>query len=127
MLGPMAYGQTISIPFHTANNLILLDMSIDGKPATLVLDTGATYTYLVPRFSPGWKAEAARANTRGTYYATDVKLEVAGRQWSQWHVLVDDVSTKVSLRIDGILGEDWLKTFTSVRINYKQHVIECLH
>src|SRR2546429_325227 len=92
-------GQALTIPFHTANNLILLDVSVDGKSATLALDTGATYTYLVPRFSPGWKAEVARASTHGMYYATDIKLEIAGQRWFQWHVLVDDVAEKVHVHI----------------------------
>ena len=38
--------RTFTVPFHTVDGMILLDGQINGKPATLLLDTGA--------MSPSW-------------------------------------------------------------------------
>lgn len=37
----LAQGPTFRIPFHTVNGQILLDGQLNGKPAALLLDSGA--------------------------------------------------------------------------------------
>ena len=44
LLSPIARAQqtkTYTVPFHSVNGLILLDAKVNGKPAVLLLDTGA--------------------------------------------------------------------------------------
>jgi hypothetical protein len=40
--------RTHRVPFHTASGLILLDATANGKPASLILDTGADFTLISP-------------------------------------------------------------------------------
>jgi hypothetical protein len=37
---------------------------------------------------------------------------------------VDELSRRFGTPVDGLLGQDLLREFRSVRINYKSHIIE---
>ena len=55
--------RTFTVPFHTVHGMILLDGQINGKPATLLLDTGANVSivdYRVAGF-PALKLDALRS------------------------------------------------------------------
>ena len=38
--------KTLSLPFRSVSGLILLDIKVNGKPAVVLLDTGANVTVL---------------------------------------------------------------------------------
>ena len=39
-------GKPYRVPFHTANGMILLDATVNDKPAVLLLDTGSVKTMI---------------------------------------------------------------------------------
>lgn len=45
--------RTFTVPFHSVNGMILLDATLNGKPATFLLDTGANNS-IVDRQSAGF-------------------------------------------------------------------------
>jgi hypothetical protein len=102
-----AQPKTITIPFHEINHRILIDVRIDGKPSTLLFDTGARVSVfqscsliLIP------------ANEKLKLACSDESIGVAF------------VAPEKGVRFDGFLGADLLSKFSSVRIDYHNRVIE---
>ncbi len=95
----------------------------------MILDTGSGHSLFDARafgMSPA-QLQSARLNARGLGLNADVvwrsaNFEIAEQQWKDQPVEVADLSklSKIYGRtIDGILGQDVLRCFESVQINYK--------
>ncbi len=100
------------IPFQTVNGLLLLDMKLNGKTAVMVLDTGSTETLF--RTGGVIAIELEPGHTTG----------VAARSMSNLGVSRMVSFGKNFPGVDGILGEDVLRQFSAVRIDYRNHVVE---
>jgi hypothetical protein len=128
------HSEIVSVPFRTAQSMILVDARVNGKPVTLLLDTGAMNTivsakaYGIPQFQlqglhpkphdPGYTGDALRLRTDFAF---------ANRVWISQPVSVmnvDELTRRLGTPVDGLLGQDLLQEFRAVRINYKAHVIE---
>ncbi len=125
--------RTFRIPFHSVNGMILLDATVNGKPASLLLDTGADATILSPQASglSTVKLRALTANkttgTNGEYVKSRVDLRLAEGHWIEREILVmdlSDVSKRMGTQIDGFIGADVLREFSAVRIDFKKQVLE---
>ena len=110
--------------------LVLVRVEVNGRPATLVLDTGSSHTILStqlvqvrvlalgdiarPSKGSGWVGSA------GWIKAT---LKVGDAVWRDHEFLamddLPDISNAVGQKVDGILGEDVLKDFAVVAIDFK--------
>ena len=122
------------MPFHSApNGIILLDATVNGKPAVLLLDTGANFTLISPQASgyPTAKLHALTPNkttgSSGDYVRSRVDLGLGERRLMDREILVMDLSDagkRLETRIDGLLGQDVLRQFSAIRIDYKASVIE---
>jgi len=99
-------GQTIRIAFREINHRILIDVRIDGKPATLLFDTGA------------------RVSTFGNCGLILTSKEKLTLTCSDEEVTVAFVAPEKGVWLDGFLAADLLSKFAVVKINYKAHVIE---
>jgi len=112
--------------------MILLDAQVNDKPAVLPLDTGADFTLIsgesvgmanaiepiLPLSSPGSVVKYVKGKA-------DLRLEK--RHWIDRTVLLVnmcDVSKRLGTRVDGMIGQDLLREFSVVRIDYKANVIE---
>lgn len=112
LLAPLANAQDrcFHLPFTDQNGIILVTLKVNDRPTTLLLDTGATYS----AFSKGGLVE----------------IEVAEHQVFAIHAketadfAVNNRKVFAQLGITGILGEDFLHKFKSVRIDYANHVLE---
>ncbi len=119
------------IPFEVNRpfGAILVRAQVNGRPATLFLDTGSSNTILSPDLvevrpqalvrAPVFAKGSGYVSTAGWTRAT---LEVGGRRWRNRMVLVMDfqeISKTMKQRVDGILGEDVLGEFDSVFIDFK--------
>ena len=99
---------------------------------TLLLDTGANNTIidgkiygnvLAPHIEPVSKGPGISGNA----LRLRVDLEIAGRLLFSQPVSVmnlGDLPQRVGAQFDGLLGQDILRQFRSVRIDYRAHVIE---
>lgn len=107
-----AYAQDriFHLPFTDQNGIVLVILKVNERPTTLLLDTGATYS----------------AFSKGGF----VEIEVAEHQVFGIHAketadfAVNNRKTFALLGIGGILGQDFLHKFKSVRIDYANHILE---
>jgi hypothetical protein len=102
--------RALHLPFRDESGLILLDLKVNEKPAVLLLDTGATTTLfanagLVEIRVGEHSVIAVRANELGRFNSTTRR-------------------NMALLGISGILGQDFLHKFKSVRIDYGNRVLE---
>ena len=122
------------IPFELDRNFgaILIRGQVNRQPATLVVDTGSSHTILSSELlqvrPPA--LEHADAPAKGSGYVgsagwAKATLEIGTIRWPDRRVLVmndfRDMSNSMKQRVDGILGEDVLKEFDSVVIDFKHH------
>ena len=129
-----AHPQVSTVPFHTAQTFILVQAKVNGNPATLLLDTGANRTIVSIRIygSTQFNLQRMRQNPNGPGHAGEslrlrADVALANHLWAAQPVSVmdlEDLKQELGINFDGLLGEDLLREFRSVRINYKAHVIE---
>jgi len=94
--------------------MILLDAQVGGKPVVLVLDTGAVQTQV-----------DRKTMMRQDFSVLYVDLKISTYRQSEYRILATDLRLILKgIPADGILGEDWLRSFRAVRIDYKANVIE---
>ncbi len=119
------------LPFHTVNGLILLDAKVNGKRAVLLLDTGAIHS-IVDKQSAGLGNLALHEldsmggiGAAGNCSAREVHFTLGGRDRTQLVCLLDlaVVSKRVGAHLDGFIGQDVLREFSAVRIDYKAHTV----
>src|SRR5215469_1010502 len=106
----------------------------EGKPATLLLDTGGNNTILSPSAAGvgGVQLRALKATREGTgpkggFIVREADLRLRNRHWFNRRVLVMDLSAaskRTGTRIDGFLGQDVLQEFSAMRIDFKAGALE---
>lgn len=138
----VVHGQGISgesdsrsgISFEVNRNFgaILIRAKVNGHSATLVVDTGSSHTILSsellqvrPLALEHADAPAKGSGYTGTAAWAKATVEVGAFRWQGRRVLVvndfQEISNSMQQRVDGILGEDVLKEFDSVVIDFKHH------
>jgi hypothetical protein len=124
--------KTVLVPFRSVHSLILIDAKVNGNSATLLLDTGANNTIIDVKIYGNVPASPIKPVNKGPGVTGDAlrlraDLEIAGRFLFSQPVSVmnlGDLPKQVGAQFDGLLGQDILRQFRSVRINYRAHVIE---
>jgi hypothetical protein len=129
-----ANSRGIRVPFRTVESMILIEGKIDEKRITFLLDTGSNHTIVSVRFygnvllalrpaqhdhgAAGWMGESVRL---------PVELSLADHIWAGQCVTMmnlDELQKALGIHFDGLLGQDILREFRSVRIDYSSHIIE---
>jgi len=129
-------GITFEINGHFGS--ILIRAQVNGHPATLVVDTGSSHTILSSELVQvrTLALERADAPAKGSGLVgsagwAKAAVEVGTSTWPDRRVLVmndfQELSASMKQRVDGILGEDVLKEFNSVVIDFKHHRLVLLH
>ncbi len=123
------YAQTFTIPFESHAGLILLRVELNGKPANFLLDTGAQVSYLDRNIAGIGKHQEGN-NVNGVIDAAKLvrasSLCIGPRCLADRTFAVVDyerVSRALNVRIDGQLGQDILREFDSVRIDYRNSTV----
>jgi len=109
--------------------LILLKVEVDGESATFVLDTGSSRTILSTRFHAHRLPSSPKVtSSKGSGYvgsAITVKatLKIGEHLWRDHDFLAMDdfpeISQSLGQTIDGILGQDVLRDFKTVEIDFR--------
>jgi Aspartyl protease len=126
--------QTAVVSLKIDGAKIFTDVRINGKLARLLLDTGAGMTLVTPDVARG-TLELQSLNIEqqaGRSRASLRRISIAfGDVILSDHIVgvldMQDVNRRTGMHIDGILGEDILGRFRSVRINFKDQTLELEH
>jgi len=116
-----------------ALDAILIRAEVNGRPALLLLDTGANRTVISPELA-GVPAEELRAarfrdsspGLHAEYTFREASLRLGSREWKGRRLAVmnlEQVSRVYGRRLDGILGRDVLREFSRVSIDFKRNVL----
>jgi hypothetical protein len=141
-----AFAADLELPFErdAARDAILVRAEVNGKPALLLLDTGANRTVVSPQLvgisATELKAASFRAASPGlhaeyTFREATLRLGCVGdftsppacrREWKNRRLAVmnlEHVSRVYGRKLDGILGRDLLREFSRVSIDFKRSVV----
>ncbi len=123
------------VPFTLANQLILLDVRINGKgPFTFVLDTGAGATLLSPELAStlGLKRLGKKGNAVGAAGGkSDVSFgrvesisvgDVTAKNYEVAVLDLADVGKGAGKQLDGILGYTFLRHYR-ITIDYPKKIV----
>lgn len=131
--GP-AHPAVVRIPFRGAQSLILVEGKADGSSLTFLLDTGSIGTIVSTRVYrshyPLNRIHRALGGpgVTGDSISVRMDLQLGEHRWHGHRVSVmnlDELSNILGIKhIDGLLGQDVLREFRSVRIDYRTHMIE---
>ena len=138
LLAPLqvpAQRRIVTLPFRSVDSYILVEAKIDGRPVTLLVDTGANKTILNARSFSSAQLPVSRpvnhgAGIVGNALRLRVDMEIAHQFLFSQQVSVmnlEELSKRFQIHFDGLLGQDILNRFRSVRIDYEAHVIELEH
>ena len=100
--------QTFRIPFREINHRILIDVEVEGKPRVLLFDTGARVSLL----------------TKGSSCTLRLERHHGNLNFSCGDEAVTAAFQKAEVQFGGFLGADLLSKFSSVRIDYRNRVVE---
>ena len=122
----------VSVPFRSVDSFILVDAKIDGTPVQLLVDTGANKTILNAKSFCKTEMSVTKPVNRGAGIVGNalrvrVDLEIAHEFMFSQRVSVmnlEELSRRFGIQFDGLLGQDILNQFRSVRIDYKKRVLE---
>jgi gag-polyprotein putative aspartyl protease len=128
----LAKPRIVMLPYRSVDSYILVDAKIDGSPVKLLVDTGANKTILNASSFCKTELRVSRPVNRGPGIVANVvrlrvDLELAHQIMFSQPVAVmnlEELSKSFRIQFDGLLGQDILNQFRSVRIDYKNHVIE---
>jgi hypothetical protein len=129
-----AHSGTARIPFRTVQSLIVVEGKVNGNAATFLLDTGANRTIVSAKIYANARFDLQRMPPRrggagfsGYSLRRSADVELAENIWTAQQVSVmdlDELKQMLHMDFDALLGQDFLRKFRSVRIDYGAHVIE---
>lgn len=115
-------------------SLIVIQGRVNGNAAIFLLDTGANRTIVSTEIYGNARFELQRmphrqgaAGFSGYSLRRPADIGLAENVWTAQQVSVmdlDELKQMLHLDFDALLGQDFLRQFHSVRIDYQAHVIE---
>lgn len=127
----------VSLVSDQKTGTILIDAKLNGEPVIMILDTGASHSLFDAAtfgLSP-LQLQVARMNNRGLGLNAEVvwrtaDFSIGEETWKQQPIEVADLhllSKIYGRKIGGIVGQDVLRSFDSVQINYKGRCVMLQH
>lgn len=103
--------EPLVVPFKTVGSLMLVDVRINGEPKRMIFDSGAQRT-------------ALNAKTQQDHVLTGI-IDVGRFRWFNFPIILTNMSNMFNVlgEGDGVLGQDFLRDFKTVTIDYKTNTI----
>ena len=128
-----SYGSPIaSTPIKIADNLIIVEVAVNGRTGNFIFDTGAESTVVNTSFATqaGLKSEGTTVGTGSAGSATagiirNTSLRVAGIEAADltvYSLAIDPFTAALGIKIDGVLGNDIIGQLV-VEIDYAAAVL----
>lgn len=109
--------------YRTRDSMMLVTVLIDGRDRILVFDTGAEQTIInFPQVSREQKLVLWQRNY--VYIKERSRLKLANSTLLIDVIKADLTGASLLKVADGVLGQDVLLNFASIRINHRQQTIE---
>jgi hypothetical protein len=135
LLTATAAAEMVELPLETSRSgsAILVRAVINHRPAILVLDTGAALTVIGPelaRLETGdlaptrFSADGPGLEARGRW--VEATLEIGGRRFGRRTIgamRLEEVSRALGEKVDGLLGQDLLREFGQVTIDFRRRMV----
>lgn len=125
-----------TLPFRSAQGLIFIEAEVNGKPVSLIMDTGASsslISYRVAGFGKYKLPKMKNASTSGGNGFSGQVFEIKAdftlaslivKDLPVYAGNVDTLTQRTGRKCDGLIGQDILRHFKSVKIDYHKQVIE---
>jgi hypothetical protein len=132
--GP-AHPTVVRIPFRTSQTMILVQGRVNGDAVLFLLDTGSIGTIvstriyrITTRTLQSIQRNARGPGVNGQSISVRLEIQLGTHRWLDQRVAVmnlDELSEILGVQhIDGLIGQDLLREFRAVRIDYQTHIIE---
>ena len=126
-----AAAQAITIPFYSEDNLLIVNVFVDGRIATVVLDTGSQSTFLTPEaigISNVIGLTNLQSNARmatGISRTVGISLTQNSSIFNQPVTVIrlDELNRRMGRKFNGILGQDFLRQFKAFTIDYRSKTV----
>jgi hypothetical protein len=127
LLSGVCFGQSV-VPFKTASNgLMLVEVEIDSHKATMLFDTGAASSYVnITSRQTMHQSKGPGFTVDGEIVVVSADVKVGKRLLSDFHIAsanLDEMSKRIGIQIDGIVGQTILRQFSHVTVNYNNKTI----
>jgi len=131
LLSRAAAAQTVIIPFRLEDNLLIVNVFVDGRTATVILDTGSQSTFLTPEavgLSNVIGLNNLHSNARiatGLSRNAAISLTQNSSIFNQPVTVIrlDDLNHRMRTKFNGILGQDFLRQFRTFTIDYRSKTV----
>lgn len=131
LLSMSALTAELVIPFelHKSQSVIVVEGTVNGRETRFILDTGASRTLIatdVLMLSPGSLPRSTFGSEAGLWVSGKIlpaSVAIAGGEALERNVGVvrfDDIRGVYGKAIGGILGQDFLRQFETVQINFRK-------
>lgn len=126
----------LSIPFTTTYGsvnvpLLLVQATVNGKPATLIFDTGAQFLTITPELAEGLRpigtVEHVGLGVKTESTRVIVQIKLGGVTFPYCAAESQDLSglsSGLGVKIDGLLGQSVLSQFTAITLNYTNNTVD---
>jgi aspartyl protease len=120
------------LPMKVVENMVFVPVKVNGNEVVLMVDTGASNTVVspgaahVPIFAGGPKATVWEGHSQVAVSVAQLEVCI-GRAHFNSAVVITDLAQGQRARygnFDGLLGQDILGQFKSVRLDYQNKVVE---
>jgi hypothetical protein len=105
-----------------------MDGQLNGKPAVFLLDTGSNVSFVDMHSARAiqFKADKVRRVGMAGCLVAHEKLTLGDKDFEGQRLCIadlSDISKSTGTRIDGLVGQDFLRMFSAVRIDYKAKTV----
>lgn len=101
----------VTLHFKSVGTLMLVDVRINGQPKAMVFDSGAQRT-------------ALNAKSQHDHVLTGI-IDIEHNTWFNFPIILTNMTSMFSVlgEGDGVLGQDFMRQFKSISIDYKTSTI----